>query len=251
MDNALAPVSCERPNRSAGLTAARLKAILWECAWQAVIGAFIVEMLGGIAIGMVSGLLGEMMPSAPPGFAGKALPEAATSTAWNLRVSVTENRFAIIFALLLVGKAGARLVGYSRNRRQRNAAAWLYRSARLARQHWFKLIVANAFTAFVGTIIWQWAQQFSLTQLVFDFGMDLVRPAIHAAANFVPGSALMGSFVSWFSENQFKFVFWLLYIAALCDDLGLPNYKALARLLWRRVKRRLALGAEAEESSIS
>ncbi|HWW01402.1 MAG TPA: hypothetical protein VNZ64_17025 [Candidatus Acidoferrum sp.] len=30
-------------------------------------------------------------------------------------------------------------------------------------------------------------------------------------------------------QNQFKFTFWFFYTAAICDDLGLPNFKTLGR----------------------
>ena len=50
----------------------------------------------------------------------------------------------------------------------------------------------------------------------------------------IPGSNSLANLANWYGDNQFKFMFWLFYSAAICDDLGLPNYKALARFLWQR-----------------
>jgi hypothetical protein len=59
-------------------------------------------------------------------------------------------------------------------------------------------------------------------------------------------SDLVERWSTWYGVNQTKFAFWLLYSAALCDDLGLPNYKTLARRAWNRfckaIQRRKVFG---------
>jgi hypothetical protein len=61
-------------------------------------------------------------------------------------------------------------------------------------------------------------------------------PVLQAAIRLAGGSLpdLVERWFSWYGANQAKFAFWLLYSAALCDDLGLPNYKTLARRPWNR-----------------
>jgi hypothetical protein len=62
------------------------------------------------------------------------------------------------------------------------------------------------------------------------------------------GDAAMGhhrwtgieAWFKWYGANQMKLNFWFLYLAGICDDVGLPNIKALGRWLWRRWKKRNA-----------
>jgi hypothetical protein len=51
-----------------------------------------------------------------------------------------------------------------------------------------------------------------------------------------PGAGSVGRWYWWYGQNQAKFLFWLLYSAAICDDLGLPNYKTLIRWGGRRLR---------------
>jgi hypothetical protein len=72
---------------------------------------------------------------------------------------------------------------------------------------------------------------------------NLLSPAIHSITDALPGSGVIHgitSLFSWYGENQFKFTFWLLFSAGICDDLGLPNYKTLSRWIWRKLRRRSA-----------
>jgi hypothetical protein len=66
-------------------------------------------------------------------------------------------------------------------------------------------------------------------------------PALKTIGTFVFGSAIVnfvGGMFAWYGDNQIRFNFWILYVAAVCDDLGIPNLKTLARLLWARWQKR-------------
>lgn len=85
-------------------------------------------------------------------------------------------------------------------------------------------------------------QQFSWTALLWRL---LVDPILHVLMGLVRGllghgaqGSLQG-WLDWYGDNQIKFNFWLIYTAAICDDLGLPNLKTLARWVWRRWRERL------------
>ena len=55
------------------------------------------------------------------------------------------------------------------------------------------------------------------------------------------GKGSAGSFhdwASWYGDNQYRFTFWFLYLAAIGDDLGIPNFKTLGRWLGRKVRNR-------------
>ena len=68
-----------------------------------------------------------------------------------------------------------------------------------------------------------------------------VMPTIKAIAAFIFGASIvnfLGGLIDWYGDNQLKFNFWVFYVAAVCDDLGIPNLKTLARFLWRRYRNR-------------
>jgi hypothetical protein len=74
--------------------------------------------------------------------------------------------------------------------------------------------------------------------LAWQFVGGLLSPMLHAIGKLLPGTDLLASWGSWYADNQFKFTFWLFYSAAICDGLGVPNYKTLGRMLWQRCVRR-------------
>jgi hypothetical protein len=55
----------------------------------------------------------------------------------------------------------------------------------------------------------------------------------------------LGQWFSWYGDNQMKLNFWIIYLAGAFDDLGVPNYKTLARWAWRRYKKRQWKAAKA------
>src|SRR5205085_12126372 len=109
----------------------------------------------------------------------------------------------------------------------------------------FTIIFINAFGAYVGALCWRWTQEFSWMQLVWNAVFDALRPALQGLVNFVHGNDLVittQSLMQWYNANLFKFAFWLFYVAAICDDLGLPSIKTLGRLFRRRLARRWKTG---------
>ena len=236
MNDVLDTSTDKLPDGGRTLTTGKAASILWDCAWEALILAFLVQLFGGIAIGMVGNVWSEMIPSLPPGLANETGLKSEAAPAFNLS---SGQRFGVIFAVLFVGIAVGRLMRYSRNQERRNAAAWLTRVTRRVSAEWFGLVVINALIASVMVPVLQITGQFTLMKLLWPVCSGLVQPAIQATADFLPDGpvGVIKGFVNWFNANQLKFSFWLLYSAAICDDLGLPNYKTLGRYLSRRLRK--------------
>jgi hypothetical protein len=213
-----------------------ISGLVWNTAWEALWQAFFVRIIGGIAVSIASRFCADMIPSLPPGLAGNT--QGAPPALWlNLKSLVLENQFAVIFAILFAGKTLARLASYSKNPTHRILAARLVRASRRGSKNWFSLIAGNAISAFIAVILLAIAQEFSWTRFLWGMLMDLLQPVFHFVAGLLPGSGLLktlGNLFSWYGDNQLKFTFWLIYLAAICDDLGLPNLKTLARWLHRR-----------------
>jgi hypothetical protein len=222
-----------RSNRPAELMTTRVGEILWVSAKEALFMAFLVSILGSVAIGILSGICGTMTPSLPPG-----LEVHPTLTSWwhSSQDAIHRHAFVILFLALFVVKSALRLAHYSSDPRQRNAAARALWATRRISRDWFSLLIKNAFAAFVGVLVLQFVQNFSLTHWLWEAIRNVFSPVLQAAVRLVGGSlpGLVERWLSWYGANQMKFAFWLLYSAALCDDLGLPNYKTLARRAWKR-----------------
>jgi len=169
--------------------------------------------------------------------ASESAGKTEASSGFNLS---SRGRFGLIFAVLFVGMAVGRLMRYSRNQERRNAAVWLTRVSRRVSAEWFSLVVVNAIIASVMVSVLQITSQFTLTKVLWNLAGTLFEPMIQAVAGFLPDGPVgaIKGLVNWFNANQLKFSFWLLYSAAICDDLGLPNYKTLGRFLSRRLKKR-------------
>jgi ABC-type Fe3+-siderophore transport system permease subunit len=240
MEQLVASQSTKWSRPPEALTFARATEILWESAWEALILAFLVLAFGSIAFGLVSGVWREMSPSLPPGLTGEPKLEAEGSASALSFSFFRQNRLGLIFLVLFSGIAAGRLLKYSGSEHQRRAAAQVGRILRRVSNQWLSLVVINAFLALVGVIIIEFSQQFTLTQLLWNTLGDLVRAGLQAIATLFPAGAVsfVEGFVAWYKANHYKFIFWLLYTAAICDDLGLPNYKALGRFLWRRLFKR-------------
>jgi hypothetical protein len=222
------------------LTAERVGDILFECASEAVLLAFMVPLLGGWAVDLVGDILRDMTPSLPA-HAHRQLLEAEPSPAWNaVGAWLREHRFAILFALFFVAKSATRLIKHSSNEKHRRAAALTSRILRAVSEDWFSLVVVNAFTAFWLTMVVQWTQGYSWKHFLWQVVADQASPAVQELARIAPGSGLLRALFAWYQANQVKFTFWLLYSAAICDDLGLPNYKSLWRWFRRRLQKRFS-----------
>ena len=228
----------QRSPRTAGGSVGWLVETLVECAVSAFVLAILVQIVGGIVLGVVGGLWHDMIPSLPPGL-GK--PSLESTSGWTLDFSfIREHRLAILFWGIFLIKVAGELVHASGRKAPRRAAAWLTQAYRQVSGQWFTLVVVNAFIALVGAWLTQLAQQFSLTAWLWYLAALCLKPLIaamagvlHAAGPFQTASDL----ASWLNANQFRFTFWLLYWGAIADDLGLPNFKALGRWLWRRWRR--------------
>jgi hypothetical protein len=225
------------PKRPSQLSSDKLFEILWHCATQAFIMAFTVGILGSIAIGILSGICGDMTPSLPPGLDGDTPLRATASHWWNAsRTAIHRHSFAVLWFILFGCKSALALARYSNAPHLRDVAARvLWITHRLSRD-WFSLLIKNAFAAFIGVLVLQIVQNLSLTHLLWEAVKSLVQPLCQSAGHLFGGSLydLLARWLNWYGDNQTKFSFWLLYSAALCDDLGLPNYKTLARRLWAR-----------------
>ncbi len=76
--------------------------------------------------------------------------------------------------------------------------------------------------------------------MLWGWFAESILPGLHKLAEQVFGASRVDGFrrlFSWYGENQFKFDFWFIYFASVCDDLGLPNLKTLARFFWRRLRK--------------
>lgn len=239
MNTPVPATSNPTPKSLCDLTAGEIGDVLLESAGEALILAWLVLLLGGIAVDIVGGMWRDMTPTPPPGLARKQVLEAEPSAVWNASSAwVHQHRFALLFALIFTGKSAARLLKYSGNDNHRQAAAWTNRILSAVSKEWFSLVVGNAFSAFWVAMALQWAQAFSWSQILWECLGDAFHPALQALGSLVPGGNFLGNLYAWYQANQFKFTFWLIYSAGICDDLGLPNYKTLGRWLWRKFRKR-------------
>jgi hypothetical protein len=208
--------------------------ILWNCACETLILTFLVRIFGEIAFGIVSGLWHDMAPSLPPLLSPKAGGQNGPGFHFDF---FHHHGLALLYSALYIGKVVGQLSHWSPYPWHRDKAEWLQSFFRRLSENWFRVLVANVFVAFGTTIAVQIAQQFSLTQLLWQLTVGVFEQLFNPVAGAFSGTAIfrgVESTVSWYGENQFKFMFWGFYTAAICDDLGLPNLKTLARFLWRR-----------------
>jgi hypothetical protein len=98
----------------------------------------------------------------------------------------------------------------------------------------------------ISAMVVNWAQQFTPTRLLFGSLLGSVWAGVQGMIQGVFGARggdVLGAWVNWYGDNQLKFTFWALYLAAICDDLGIPNLKTLGRWLGRRVRKRFRNGS--------
>ncbi len=210
--------------------------VLWTGVWESLVLAIVIQIIGTITVDILSDLTREMRPSLPPGWAPKPMAEAEPSVKDSVVRAIGQHQLAIIFAFVYVGRIGTLLLRSSPNPKHRRVALRLRRGWHFLKEHWARLVLVNAFTAFGLTLALQFTQQFSWTQILWHSVAGAIGPWVHAVLNGVPGGESMERLAYWYNANQLKFQFWLLYSAAICDDLGLANYKTLGRRLWRRIR---------------
>lgn len=238
METALAPPSARQASQPQPLTVGKAIELVWESACEAAILAFLVLIFGSIALGIVSGIWREMTPALPPLVTSDPSLEAEPSSKIDFRF-FRQHRYALIFAAMFIGVTGGRLLKYTGTVRQQHAA-WVQKAFRRISEQWFKLIVINALLALVGAMVLQALQQVSFTQLLWNIFRDSILAVIQLVASVFPATVVnaIELQVAWYKANELKFIFWLLYTAAICDDLGLPNYKTIGRYLSRRFFKR-------------
>src|SRR5262249_20168371 len=109
--------------------------------------------------------------------------------------------------------------------------------SRLA-DNWFGLFVGNAIGAMVSAIVAYYVGQFSYLKVFWGWLVAVVQPSLLTLGAALLGEGRMDTLQgwwSWYGENQIRFLFWFLYVAAICDDLGVPSFKTLARRIWRKI----------------
>lgn len=222
--------------------------VIIASASEAFFSALMVWLLGGVAFSIAGSFAGDMVPSPPPLFHGQPSGKphhAKHGEEWSSGASgfVLGVFFAIFFAhSLWVGFHGR---GIAREGR-------LERIVGKLREDWFSLIVTNALTACIAVEFLKFGQEISLWNLVWQWIWELVSPFIGGTGRFVLGpdkSSALGQWFSWYGDNQMKLNFWIIYLAGAFDDLGVPNYKTLARWAWRRYHKRKATAPRLEIKS--
>ena len=228
-------------------TASKLIELGWETAWEAAIQAFLALLLGTIALGIVGDIFKDMTPSPPPGFGGTPQLEADPAVhrhtthgaghEWSL---LNAQHFWALAVILFV-------LGMWRRLRQANDASVPQVTTRRQKifnnlsEDWFGLVVSNAFGAMVSAMVLVWVQRFSWSQMLWQWLWEITHPTLQPLAQSLLGTSRLTGLErwwAWYGENQFRFAFWLFYVAAICDDLGVPNFKTLGRWLSRRWRRR-------------
>jgi hypothetical protein len=221
--------------------------VIFASAIEAFGSAFLLWILGGVAISIAASFARDMIPSLPPGFGAQGASaghQTGSDRSWwdAVRGSALGLFFAIFFVhSLWVGLHGG---GVGPGRRIQRLLSNL-------RENWFGLIVGNAISAWVAILLLGIAQNFSFTQILWHSVSEMVLPAIRQTGRFFFGEsgwASLGGWFSWYGDNQMKLDFWIIYLGGAFDDLGVPNFKTLARRAWRRIQKRkeLALPAPAE-----
>jgi hypothetical protein len=207
-------------------------------AGSALANAFLVSILGGVAFSVAGDFAGGMIPSLPPGFAASSTHAAAQHDGAN---SVRSPAFGILFTLFFLHSiwVGFRFPGTASNHRALRLIARL-------RENWFSLIITNAISAWVAAVILSAIPNFSLTHIFWQWVWAAVTPSLTSICHHLFGASNTSSWAEWYSwyqTNNHRLYFWILYLAGACDDLGLPNFKTLARFAWRRYRQRQALAS--------
>jgi hypothetical protein len=221
--------------------------VIFESALEALSSAFLVYILGGVALSIAGSFAGEMIPSAPPGVGGWEHAKSDHSIQHEGWWDIEGN--GPLICIFVIFFAHSLWVNF-RNRE----AALGKRTARILanlRENWFSIIIGNAIGAWVATLLMGIVPNFSIFEMVWDWMLGLVFPVIRQAAIFFMGAsntASVGNWLSWYHANNIKLAFWILYLAGTLDDLGVPNVKAVARWTWRRYQKRRA---EAAASPVS
>ena len=229
-----APVASNGPEPRK-LSAEKAVEIVFQTAIESAINAFLFILMGSVAFSIVSSVARDMVPGLPPGMGfGKGW-----GTSW---LSVfKEYRYVLVFGVIFATRVFFRLTDHGKPRDESKPASRLQKIGERLSAEWFGLIVGNAFGAMISAMVLVWVQKFTLTKMVLGWMLGWVAPVLQQFGNWALGVAMterVGDWISWYNQNQFRFVFWFLYLALVCDDLGIPNFKTLARWALRRIRSR-------------
>jgi hypothetical protein len=214
--------------------------VIFSSAAEAFTSAFFVWLLGGAALSIAGQFAGEMIPSLPPFLAARQ-PLESGNPAHHFAVweSVRSGFFVLLFAIFFVHSMwkGLRGGGEEVGRRVQGILSKL-------RENWFSLIVTNAIGAWVATLmlsILPSVGNFALAQMFWHSIGGWVASVISGPARFILGPSntdAVSAWILWYGDNHLKLNFWIIYLGSAFDDLGVPNFKTLARWAWRRWRQR-------------
>lgn len=215
--------------------------IIVDSMTEAFGSAFVVWGLGGVAVSIAGSFAGDMIPSLPPGFSGQHLKanHEQIRTLWE---AVRGSAFGLFFTIFFMHSLWAGFHG-----KAGGPGGRAQRIVSNLRENWFGLIVGNAITAWGAALVLNVGQNFSLVQMISHWIWDMVAPAFRGIGGPLLGPSNSGSLADWFSwydANQMKLAFWFIYLAGAFDDLGVPNYKTLARWALRRVQKRKSMAIQ-------
>jgi hypothetical protein len=217
---------------------AAIPGILLECAFGAVVQGFMVLLMGGVAVSILGGLLHDKIPSLPLGLGESMNPGANSVAAWNAVWSVVKaNRLWIISMGFFAHAIWSRFSPHMETKTPSRGARRLGRAFNELSSNWFGLLVGNAFGATITAMLVILVGNFSLSKILLHTLLGGIADALMWVGGTILSAGAMDAIrglCSWYGANQFKFTFWILFLGAMLDDLGLPNFKTLGRWLWRR-----------------
>lgn len=227
----------QKPVATRMLTVDKALGIVWESAVESAVTAFLVMVFGSVAIGITSGIWRVMTPSRPPGMVLQPETEARPSLNWT---SLLLGHRLILFGLIFIPTLSIRLARCDTEAESEKNTGLRRIGHDLAKQ-WFGLVVGNAFGAMIAAILITAFARFTPVRMLFGWLINAGLVELQRLLGWLFGSSTGGTFqawLNWYGDNQLKVTFWFLYVAAIYDDLGIPNYKALGRWLkgryWRR-----------------
>jgi len=214
--------------------------VLWESAVESFFRAILVIVFGTIALGLASGIWDQMAPSRPPGFDPKPQLEApapgSPRATW-----IGEHHFVIVFGVIFTLTVWLRLTRSEARTDQAGALSHLRKMGQHLSENWFGLILRNALGAILSAFVVVWVQQFTLANMIFHWLLGAVLAQLQSLVQHILGGGGANTFqawLNWYDDNQLKFMFWFFYLSAICDDLGIPNFKTLGLRLVRSLRHR-------------
>jgi hypothetical protein len=206
----------------------------------AFFSAIFVWFLGGVALSIAGSFAEDMVPAPPPGFGAAQGANHHGGTHATSGHVAKGFMFGLFFTIFF---AHSMWVGLRRGDGGMRGRG--FRIMANLREKWFGLLVGNAISAWVGVLVLDIVSDFSLTQILWSSVWGAITPGIHNVTNAVFGkshSTFVSDWVSWYGGNKSKLYFWILYLGGAMDDLGVPNFKTLARWGWRKWQKRNTAG---------